>query len=384
MTRPIYLDYQATTPCDPRVLTAMLPYFAEIFGNPHSAEHSYGRDADAAVEHARGQIAALIGADPREIVFTSGATEANNLAIKGAARFASNGTKRRIITFATEHKCVLQSATDLAADGFEPIILPVGPDGLHNPEALTDALRVPTLLVSCMAVNNETGVIQDITAIGEAARAAGALMHSDLAQAAGRMPIDVTRQNLDLASISAHKLYGPKGIGALYVRRRPRARIAPLFSGGSQERGLRPGTIPTPLAVGFGAACAIAAADMAADQARAAIVRAQFWDHLSAAIPNLALNAPHAAKIAGSLSLRLPQIAALDLIAACPELAISTGSACTSADIAPSHVLTAMGLTPLDAARCLRVCVGRFTSAPDINQAAAALAAAYARLVAAP
>ncbi len=384
MTRPIYLDYQATTPCDPRALAAMLPYFSDIFGNPHSAEHSYGRDADTAVEHARSQIAALIGADPREIIFTSGATEANNLAIKGAARFASNGTRRRVITFATEHKCVLQSATDLAADGFDPVILPVGPDGLHNPEALTEALRVPTLLVSCMAVNNETGVMQDITAIGEAARAAGALMHSDLAQAAGRIPIDVTRQNLDLASISAHKLYGPKGIGALYVRRRPRARIAPLFSGGSQERGLRPGTIPTPLAVGFGTACEIAAAGMAEDQARAAILRATFWDHLSAAIPNLTLNARQSAKIAGSLSLRLPQITALDLIAACPEIAMSTGSACTSADIAPSHVLTAMGLTPTQAARCLRVCVGRFTSAPDINQAAAALAAAHARLTASP
>ena len=373
----IYLDNQATTPCDPAVVAAMLPWFTAHFGNPHSAEHAMGQQAAQAVEAARGEIAALIGAEPREIVLTSGATEANNLAIKGAVRHAGTGGARRIITLATEHKCVLASVADLAAEGFEPVVLPVESSGLLDPERLRLALRTPTLLVSAMAVNNETGVIQDLATIAALAREAGALMHADIAQAAGRMPIDVDALGLHLASISAHKLYGPKGIGALYVRRRPRVRLAPLFSGGGQERGLRSGTIPTPLAVGFGEACRLAAARMPADTARIAAHRDRLASLLQARIPGLRSNTAGAPTIAGALSLRFPGITALALIAAAPGLCVSTGSACTSAEIAPSHVLTAMGLSRAQAAATLRVGIGRFTSAADIETAADLLTAAH-------
>ncbi len=252
--RPVYLDNQATTRCDPRVVAAMLPYFSEQYGNPHSVEHVMGRVAEAAVEDARAALAGLIGADPKEIVFTSGATESNNIAIKGAARHAARAdtTRRRIITVATEHKCVLESVGDLAGEGFEPVFLPVDADGLLDPDALREALTVPTLLVSIMTVNNETGVIQDIPALAEIAKTAGALFHTDAAQAVGKIGVDVTAWRVDLLSISGHKFYGPKGVGALYVRRRPRVRLAPVFSGGGQERGLRSGTLPAPLIVGLG------------------------------------------------------------------------------------------------------------------------------------
>ena len=241
--QPVYLDNQATTRCDPRVVQAMLPFFSEDYGNPHSAEHIMGRRSEAAVENARARVAALIGAEIREIVFTSGATEANNIAIKGAARFAASmgDPRRRIVTVETEHKCVLESVADLAAEGFEPFVLPVRPDGLLDPEILRQALATPTLLVSVMAVNNETGVIQDLAGLAAIAKEAGALFHSDLAQALGKIPLDLTGWKVDLASVSGHKFYGPKGVGALFVRRRPRVRLAPLFSGGGQERGLRSG-----------------------------------------------------------------------------------------------------------------------------------------------
>jgi len=254
--RPVYLDNQATTRCDPRVMEAMLPWFTEHYGNPHSVEHVMGTEAEAAVEDARGQVAALIGADAKELVFTSGATESNNIAIKGAARFAlqSGNDRRRVVTVATEHKCVLESVADLAAEGFEPVFLPVRPDGLLDPDALAEALTVPTLLVSVMAVNNEIGVVQDLAAIGAIAREAGALFHTDAAQGCGRIPLDVEDIRADLLSISGHKIYGPKGIGALYIRRRPRVRLLPLIDGGGQERGLRSGTLPTPLCVGLGRA----------------------------------------------------------------------------------------------------------------------------------
>jgi cysteine desulfurase len=374
----IYLDNQATTPCDPRVVEAMLPWFTQNFGNPHSAEHSMGRQAAEAVEAARAQVAALIGADPREIVLTSGATESNNLAIKGAARFAAKGDRRRIITLATEHKCVLESVRDLEAEGFEPVILPVGRDGLLDLDRLEAALKVPTLLVSVMAVNNETGIRQDMQSIASIVHESGALLHSDIAQAAGKVPVDVEAPRLDLASISGHKIYGPKGIGALYVRRRPRVRLAPLFSGGGQERGLRSGTIAAPLAVGLGEACRIAAQDMAADEANIGALRARFLRALGVAVPvvlNGVSNGP--AALPGCLSLRFPGARALELMAACPTLCVSTGSACTSADVAPSHVLTAMGLTRAEAAATLRLGIGRFTSLDDIDAAASLLADAW-------
>ena len=377
----IYLDNQATTPCDPRVVARMMPFFQEWFGNPHSAEHEAGQHAARAVDEARAQVAALIGADPREIILTSGATEANNLAIKGAARFAGQvGGPRRIVTLATEHKCVLESVRDLAAEGFEPHILPVEASGLLDPDRLRHALRTPTLLVSVMGVNNETGIIQDLPAIAAIVRQADALFHSDIAQAAGKMEVDVDAQGLHLASISAHKLYGPKGIGALYVRRRPRVRLAPLFSGGGQERGLRSGTVPVPLAVGFGEACRLAAAEMQADTARIADLRERLLTRLAGAVGGLVQNNAQAPRIAGNLSLRFAGLRALDLMAAAPEIHVSTGSACTSAELAPSHVLTAMGLSPAQAAATLRVGIGRFTSAADIDGAAAGLARAVHHL----
>ncbi len=381
---PVYLDNQATTPCDPRVLAAMLPWFTGNFANPHSVEHAMGRAAEAAVEQARAQVAALIGADHREIVFTSGATEANNLAIKGAARHAASlrhaanlgDPRRRVVTLATEHKCVLQSVADLAAEGFEPVVLPVGADGLLDPALLVRALEVPTLLVSVMAVNNETGVIQDIAALAARARAGGALFHTDAAQAAGRVPLDVVAMGVDLLSLSAHKVYGPKGVGALYVRRRPRVRLTPLFSGGGQERGLRSGTLATPLLVGFGLACAIAAAEMAADEARIAAWRGALLGRLLAALPGLVVNGSMARRIGANLNLTFPHATAAAIMARCPSLCLSTGSACSSAEIEPSYVLRAMGLTPAAAARTLRVGIGRFTSAADMDAAADALIAA--------
>src|ERR1700722_2991035 len=273
--RPVYLDNQATTRCDPRVVAAMLPWFTEHYGNPHSVEHVMGTEAEAAVEDARGRVAALIGVDAKELVFTSGATESNNIAIKGAPcpALRSGNERRRIVTVATEHKCVLESVADLTEEGFEPVFLPVRPDGLLDSDALREALTVPTLLVSIMAVNNEIGVVQDIPTLAAIAKQAGALFHTDVAQATGKIPLDPTGWKVDLASISGHKIYGPKGVGALYVRRRPRVRLAPLFSGGGQERGLRSGTLPTPLIVGFGEACRLAAAEMADEAGRVAGLR---------------------------------------------------------------------------------------------------------------
>ncbi|MFW7266369.1 cysteine desulfurase family protein [Gluconacetobacter sp. Hr-1-5] len=378
--RPLYLDYQATTPCDPEVVAAMMPWFAEAFGNPHSVDHAMGRQARDAVEAARAEVAALLGADEREIVFTSGATEANNIAIKGAVRhLATRGdTRRRVITVATEHKCVLESVRDLAAEGFEPVILPVGTDGRLDPAVLRAALAVPTLLVSIMAANNETGVLHDMAALAPEVRAAGALLHSDVAQAAGKVALDVRAMDLDLASVSAHKLYGPKGVGALYVRRRPRVRLAPLFSGGGQERGLRSGTLATPLLVGFGVACRIARAVRVEEARRMAGLRDGLLNRLQAAIPGVVVNGSMTHRLPANLNLRFPEVRALDVIARAPDLCVSTGSACSSAELVPSYVLTAMGLDADAAARSLRLAVGRYTSAADMDRAAAILCRAVA------
>ncbi|MBW8268680.1 cysteine desulfurase family protein [Caldovatus aquaticus] len=379
--RPVYLDNHATTPLDPRVLAAMRPWWEENFANPASVEHALGRAAEAAVEEARAQVAGLIGAEAREIVFTSGATEANNLAIKGAARFAAaqGDGRKRIITLATEHKCVLESVRALAAEGFEPVVLPVGPDGLLDLDRLRAALaEAPTLLVSVMAVNNEIGVIQDLAAIGALAKEAGALFHTDAAQGAGRIPLDVEAIRADLLSLSGHKIYGPKGIGALYVRRRPRVRLAPLFSGGGQERGLRSGTLPTPLAVGFGEAARIAAAEGALDAGRIAGQRDRFLAALRAAVPGLALNGHPERRVAGNLNLTFPgPVSAQAIMAAAPAVCVSTGSACSSAEVEPSYVLRAIGLPEERARATLRIGIGRFTSPADVDRAAAALAAAW-------
>jgi cysteine desulfurase len=382
---PVYLDNQATTRCDPRVLEAMLPWFSEDYGNPHSVEHVMGRKAETAVEEARAQVGGLIGAEGREIIFTSGATESNNIAIKGAARMAASlgNARRRIVTVATEHKCVLESVADLAAEGFEPVFLPIGADGLLDPDTLRDALQTPTLLVSIMAVNNETGVIQDLAGLASIAKQAGALIHSDLAQAVGKIPLDLSGWKVDLASISGHKLYGPKGVGALFVRRRPRVRLSPLFSGGGQERGLRSGTLPAPLIVGLGEACRLAGSEMAAEAERVAGLRGGLLDRLREGVPGIRVNGSVQARIAGNLNLTFPRAKASDLMAALPDLCVSTGSACSSAAVEPSYVLRAMGVSDAEAERTLRIGIGRFTSAADIDYAAASLSAAHAACAAA-
>ena len=379
--RPVYLDNQATTRCDPRVVAEMLPWLTDHYGNPHSIEHVMGTEAEAAVEDARAHVAALIGADAKELVFTSGATESNNIAIKGAARYAlrAGSERRRIVTVATEHKCVLESVADLADEGFEAVFLPVRRDGMLDAALLRETLAaVPTLLVSVMAVNNEIGVVQDIPTLAAIAKRAGALFHTDVAQATGKLPLDLTGWQVDLASVSGHKLYGPKGVGALYVRRRPRVRLTPLFSGGGQERGLRSGTLPAPLIVGLGEACRLAAAEMTEETKRVAALRERLLERLHAALPDIVVNGSMAARVAGNLNLTFPATTAADLMARVPDLCVSTGSACSSAAIEPSYVLRALGLSDAAAARTLRIGIGRFTSAADIDYAAAALIAAHA------
>ena len=382
---PVYLDNQASTPVDPRVLEAMLPYFTIDYGNPHSESHIYGHRAMAAIDAARGEIADLIHADPREIVFTSGATEANNLAIKGAARFArehptADTPKDHIVALKTEHKCVLESCAALEREGFRVTYLDVPESGLIDLDALKAALTEQTLLVSVMAAHNEIGVIQPLAEIGAICRERGVLLHTDAAQALGKIPLDVEAMKIDLMSMSGHKLYGPKGVGALYVRRRPRVRLLPLIDGGGQERGLRSGTLPTPLCVGFGTACAIAQAEMKGEAVRLKGLRERLFASLKTRIPGLQLNGDDKHRLAGSLNVSVPGTTASELIEACPSIAISTGSACTSASVEPSYVLRALGLSDDRANASIRLGLGRFTTVTDVDYAADALAAAAARL----
>ncbi|MCP1196408.1 cysteine desulfurase [Acetobacter senegalensis] len=379
----LYFDHAATTPCDPRVQAVMMAALEQENGNPHSATHDSGRRAAALVEAARQQVADLLAADSREIIFTSGATEANNLAIKGVARHlaAQGSPRKRIITVATEHKCVLESVRDLAAEGFEPVILPVQPDGQLAPNVLARALEIPTALVSLMAANNETGVLQNFTTLAPLVQKAGALLHADLAQAAGKIPVDVSAMGLALASVSSHKLYGPKGAGALYVRRRPRVRLEPLFSGGGQERGLRSGTLPGFLLAGFGEACRIAREEMAKDATHLATLRSLFMQRLTERLPGVGINAENAPHLPGLFSVRLPAgLRALDVLEAATGIAASLGSACSSAELAPSYVLEAMGLTREEAGRSLRLSPGRFTSPAEAERAADVLAQAALRV----
>jgi len=383
---PVYLDYQATTPTDPRVVAAMLPYFTQIFGNPHSISHRFGREAAEAVEQARGEVAALIGGEPREIVFTSGATESNNAAIKGAVRFLRDerrSERDQIVTLATEHKCVLESCRQLEREGFSVAVLPVGSDGLLDLDVLAAAVGPRTALVSVMAVNNEIGVIQPLAAIGALCRARGVLLHTDAAQAVGKVPLDVETMQIDLLSVSGHKLYGPKGVGALYVRRRPRVRLKPLIDGGGQERGFRSGTLPTPLCVGLGRACAIAQADLATESATLSDLRWRFFAALRSRIPGTRLNGSVEHRVAGNLNVAFDGVGADALLEACPMVAASTGSACSSASIEPSYVLRALGLDEAAAQSSLRLSVGRFTTVAEIDFAVDALADAVARLRAA-
>jgi cysteine desulfurase len=383
---PIYLDNQSTTPIDPRVIEAMLPYFTEHFGNPHSESHVYGRNAAAAIERARGEVARLINADPREIVFTSGATEANNLALKGAAHFARAhppaGVPPRdeIIVLTTEHKCVLESAAALGREGFAVSTLAVEPSGLLSLDRLAAALSERTLIVSVMAAHNEIGVIQPLAEIGALCRAKGVLFHTDAAQAFGKIALDVEAMKIDLMSISGHKIYGPKGIGALYVRRRPRVRLLPLIDGGGQERGLRSGTLPTPLCVGLGLAASLAAAEMAGEAVRIGGLRDRLQANLMRRIGGLRINGDSEHRLPGNLNLLFPGLSAPDLIEACPSIAMSTGSACTSATVEPSYVLRALGLPEALANASIRLGLGRFTTAAEVDFSVDALAAAATRL----
>jgi cysteine desulfurase len=379
----IYMDYQASTPADPRVVEAMQPYWSVMYGNPHSADHAFGWNADAAVEVAREQVAALIGADADEIVFTSGATEANNLAVLGVAR-ASPPERRRIVVSAIEHKCVLAAARAAAEEGFEVLTIPVGPGGVVDPDTIAAAVDDRVALVSIMAVNNEIGTVQPLRAIAALCASAGAIFHTDAAQALNAFPIDVVTLGTDLMSLSAHKAYGPKGMGALYVRRDLRVRPKPIIHGGGQEGGMRSGTLPTPLCVGFGEACRILADERDEDAARVRILRDRFLAELRQRVPGLTVNGDQASRHPGNLNLLFPSIdASLLLQNLHPNVAASTGSACTSGHPEPSHVLRAIGLSAEDANTSIRFSIGRFTAEDDVDRAACYVGEACKLLLAA-
>ncbi|MDA0239667.1 MAG: IscS subfamily cysteine desulfurase [Proteobacteria bacterium] len=377
--RPIYLDNQATTPVDPRVLDAMLPYFQARFGNPHSQTHFYGWEAAEAVEVARGQLAEIVNASPEEIIFTSGATESNNLAIKGVARFYKD-KKKHLVTCTTEHMCVLDSAFQLEKEGFEITYLPVSRDGLIDLDELRAAIRDDTVLVTIMTVQNEVGVIQPMAEIGAICHEKKVFLHSDAAQAVGKVPVDVKALNIDLLSFTGHKLYGPMGIGALYVGAKPKVRLEPLISGGGQEQGIRPGTLPAPLCVGFGEACRVAAEDMAAENKRLSALRGILFDRLRNGVPGVRLNGDLERRIPGNLNIAFDGVDGESLMAAVPEIAVSSGSACSSEDSDSSHVLSALGLTREQAHSSLRFGIGRFTTEEEIETASARIIDAVKKL----
>jgi len=366
--RSLYLDMQATTPVDPRVLDAMLPYFTSQYGNPHSRTHHFGWEAEHAVEEARAHVAKLIGADAKEVVFTSGATESNNAAIKGVARFLQK-KKKHIITLQTEHKCVLDSCRSLQMDGFDVTYLPVQQDGLVDMKVLEAAIRPDTALVSIMFVNNEIGVVQPIKEIGKLCKSKGVLFHTDAAQATGKLPINVNDMNIDLLSISGHKIYGPKGIGALYVRRRPRVRLTPFMSGGGQERNMRSGTLPTPLVVGLGEACRVAAEEMEADLQHVTNLSQRLKSQVEAKIEHVVTNGSLEHRYPGNLNLSFAYVEGESLLMALKELAVSSGSACTSASLEPSYVLRALGVEEDMAHTSIRFGLGRFTTEAEVDHA---------------
>ncbi|KAJ8600793.1 hypothetical protein CTAYLR_010472 [Chrysophaeum taylorii] len=362
--RPAYLDVQATSQVDPRVLDAMLPYFIGSFGNAHSRTHRYGWESEAAVEKARAEIASLIGASsPKEIFFTSGATESNNLAIKGVAKFYG---KKHVVTTQTEHKCVLDSCRYLESNGFEVTYVPVDSKGTIDMEKLKEAVTEDTALVSVMAVNNEIGTLQPLKEISKIAKAKGAFFHTDAAQMVGKLPFSVEDLGCDLVSISGHKIYGPKGIGALYVRRRPRVRLEPIFSGGGQERGLRSGTLPTALCVGLGAAARICREEMERDAAHVLELSAHLLDGISK-IPQVVLNGHPEFGYKGCLNFSFAYVEGESLLMSLKNVAVSSGSACTSASLEPSYVLRAIGVSEDLAHTSIRFGIGRFTTKAEID-----------------
>ncbi len=365
MKVPIYLDYSATTPVDPRVVDKMIPWLSEHFGNPASTSHSFGWEAKEAVENARVEVANLINADPKEIIWTSGATESDNLAIKGAARFHKDKGKH-LITVKTEHKAVLDSMRQMETEGFEVTYMPVKEDGLLDLEELAKAMRPDTTLVSVMAVNNEIGVIQDIERIGEMCRERGILFHCDATQAAGKIPLDVQKMKIDLMSLSSHKVYGPKGMGALYVRRKPRARLEAIIHGGGHERGLRSGTLATHQIVGMGEAYRIARLELAEEAAREAKLRDRLLEGLSE-IPETHVNGSLEHRAPFNLNMSFAFVEGEALMAACKDIAVSSGSACTSASLEPSYVLRALGTDDELAHSSIRFSLGRFTTEEEIE-----------------
>ena len=366
--QPIYLDYQATTPMDPRVLEAMMPYFTHQFGNPHSRSHSYGWEAEEGVEKARAQVAKLIGADEKEVIFTSGATESNNLAIRGVAEFYKD-RKNHIVTTVTEHKCVLDTCRHLQEQGFEVTYLPVKKNGLIDLDELRAAITDKTVVVSVMAVNNEIGVIQPLAEIGKICREKKVFFHTDAAQAAGKIPLDVEAMNIDLLSISGHKIYGPKGIGALYVRRKPRVRLVPLIVGGGQERGFRSGTLPTPLCVGLGEAAEIALKEMDGEAERLKKLQARMLKGLQSKLTDIVVNGDLEHRIPGNLNISFAYVEGESLMMGIKNLAVSSGSACTSASLEPSYVLRALGVEEDMAHTSLRIGLGRFTTEHEVDTA---------------
>ncbi|MGF6856841.1 IscS subfamily cysteine desulfurase [Paraburkholderia sp. CI3] len=362
---PIYMDYSATTPIDPRVVDKMIPYLREQFGNPASRSHAYGWTAERAVEEAREQVAALVNADPREIIWTSGATESDNLALKGAAHFYKSKGKH-IITVKTEHKAVLDTTRELEREGFEVTYLDVKDDGLIDLDAFKAALRPDTILVSVMSVNNEIGVIQDIEAIGEITREKGIIFHVDAAQASGKIQIDLQKLKVDLMSFSAHKTYGPKGIGALYVRRKPRIRIEAQMHGGGHERGMRSGTLATHQIVGMGEAFRIAREEMATENERIRMLRDRLLKGLSQ-IEEVYVNGDMEKRVPHNLNISFNFVEGESLIMAVKDVAVSSGSACTSASLEPSYVLRALGRNDELAHSSIRFTVGRFTTEQEID-----------------
>ena len=363
--RPIYMDYSATTPVDPRVVTKMTPYLFELFGNPASRSHSFGWEAENAVEEARVQVASLLGADPREIVWTSGATEGNNLAIKGAAKFYS-GKGKHVITVSTEHKAVLDTCRDLERQGFDVTYLEVNNDGLLDLDTLRNAVRPDTILVSVMMVNNEIGVIQPIKQIGEFCRARGIVFHCDAVQAAGKIEIDVDDLKVDLMTVTAHKVYGPKGVGALYVRRKPRIRIEAQIHGGGHERGMRSGTLPVHQIVGMGEAFRLAKQEFTEESKRVGELRNRLLDGLSQ-LKEIYVNGSMEHRIAHNLNVSFNYVEGESLIMGMKDVAVSSGSACTSASLEPSFVLRALGRSDELAHSSIRFTLGRYTTEAEVD-----------------
>ncbi|XP_042208024.1 cysteine desulfurase, mitochondrial-like [Homarus americanus] len=366
---PLYLDAQSTTPLDPRVLDAMLPYFTHQYGNPHSRTHAYGWESEKAMEKARQQVADLIGADKKEIIFTSGATESNNISVKGVARFYKS-KKRHVITTQTEHKCVLDSCRALENEGWDVTYLPVQKSGIIKMADLEASLRPDTALVSVMMVHNEIGVIQPIREIGAMCREHKVFFHTDAAQAVGKIPINVHDLNIDLMSVSGHKIYGPKGIGCLYVRRRPRVRVEALMSGGGQERGMRSGTVPTPLVVGFGVACEIAKREMTYDHAHITKLSNKLIESITSRVSHITRNGDPEHSYPGCVNLSFAFVEGESLLMALKDVALSSGSACTSASLEPSYVLRAIGAEEDLAHSSIRFGIGRFTTEQEVEYTA--------------